>query len=522
MRLRLQVRLAPGSVYTWEHDGPLVRIGRDPRCELPCSGEGCQTVSWEHARLEVRPDGLYVQDMRSSNGTYVNGQVIRQPTRLRAGDQVGLGQTGPRLQVLDLPAPDRPPPDPEANATVRVEGVPPSALALAMKAAPPASKARAAPAALLPPARPAPSVSALQGNGRPVAVPPAGPGPQRGSADSLAAGPGVHPSNTRLILQSLQRRHRRMWVATVAVGVCLLAAVAVGFYLLSEKNADRATELDERASKTDEKARKAEEETRRLMDRIARADEQARKAAAEARQARAEARKAEEEARRARAQTIQGQEIYLRTLRSTAYVTVRFATGLRGTGTGSLIDRKRRLVLTAYHVVDKGVEVGVIFPSYDLAGKVISDRGYYNARMALVLIKARVVASSAQSDLAVIQLEEVPAGVLELPLALGSPSPGSRVHTVGNPGASAGLWAYTVGAVRQVARRRYTFPTKQTVDAFVVETQNPINKGDSGGPVVNDRVELVAVNSGATPNLRDGTLCIDVREVKTLLSGARL
>src|SRR5262249_6795731 len=113
---------------------------------------------------------------------------------------------------------------------------------------------------------------------------------------------------------------------------------------------------------------------------------------------------------------VSGQEIYERTLRSTACVAVRLKNGGRGHGSGSLVEKKRRLVLTAYHVVDRVAEVGVIFPKYE-DGKVISDRTYYYNNLASVLIPGKVVASNAQSDLAIIQLDSLPKGVLELPLA---------------------------------------------------------------------------------------------------------
>lgn len=49
------------------------------------------TVSQKHARFVVSPEGLVIEDMRSTNGTYVNGQrVTRQ--HLVKGDQVMIGQ----------------------------------------------------------------------------------------------------------------------------------------------------------------------------------------------------------------------------------------------------------------------------------------------------------------------------------------------------------------------------------------------------------------------------------------------
>ena len=287
----------------------------------------------------------------------------------------------------------------------------------------------------------------------------------------------------------------------------MFALVVVVFLILHNQNRETAgqiAETDAKIKHNEEELRKAREETRKKDEELKKLGEAARKA--------------EEEARNAGGRApLAGEEVYQRTLRSTAYVAVRLASGAQGNGTGSLIDKKRRLVLTAFHVVNNASDVRIFFPAFDAQGNVIAERSYYAQRAARMMIVGRVIAHSPKTDVALIQLDSLPAGVPELPLAKSSSSPGSRVHTVGNPGASAGLWAYTVGAVKQVARRQYTFATRQSIDAFVVETQNPINKGDSGGPVVNDRVELVAINSGGGANIREGTLCIDVREVKALL-----
>jgi S1-C subfamily serine protease len=307
-----------------------------------------------------------------------------------------------------------------------------------------------------------------------------------------------------MILSALQGRSRRTWVIAAAGALVLVGLVAVFFLILHNQNRETAGQIAE----SGEKIKRNEEELRKAREEARQKDEELKKI-------RETARKAEEEAKRARERApLSGQEVYQRTLRSTAYVYVRLRSGAQGNGTGSLIDKKRRLVLTAYHVVDNTSEVRIFFPAYDATGKVISDRAFYRGRPSHT---ARVIARNSGADLAIVQLNSLPDGPLELPLAESSPSPGSRVHTVGNPGASAGLWAYTVGAVKQVARRRFTFVNRQTVDAFVVETQNPINRGDSGGPVVNDRVELVAVNSGGSENIREGNLCIDIREVRALL-----
>src|SRR5262249_57277017 len=115
--------------------------------------EGSHTVCWEHAVLEPASDGLYVGDLRSSNGTYVNGRIIKEKTLLKQGDLVGLGQTGPRLQVMEIQLRDSP------NVPVGVKAtpaapVPQPPLAVAVK--PPVASRVAVPAApvLAPPPQP--------------------------------------------------------------------------------------------------------------------------------------------------------------------------------------------------------------------------------------------------------------------------------------------------------------------------------------------------------------------------------
>jgi hypothetical protein len=50
-------------------------------------------VSAKHALFEVDSDGLWVEDLRSTNGTQVNGTVIEEPTLLEVGDRVAVGDT---------------------------------------------------------------------------------------------------------------------------------------------------------------------------------------------------------------------------------------------------------------------------------------------------------------------------------------------------------------------------------------------------------------------------------------------
>lgn len=50
-------------------------------------------VSSHHARIEIRPDSVWVVDMKSTNGTFVNGQRVSDARSVRKGDRIQVGGT---------------------------------------------------------------------------------------------------------------------------------------------------------------------------------------------------------------------------------------------------------------------------------------------------------------------------------------------------------------------------------------------------------------------------------------------
>jgi hypothetical protein len=55
-------------------------------------------ASARHARVEPRQDGVWVQDLGSTNGTYLNGARLERPRRLTHGDIVRVGETDLRYE----------------------------------------------------------------------------------------------------------------------------------------------------------------------------------------------------------------------------------------------------------------------------------------------------------------------------------------------------------------------------------------------------------------------------------------
>lgn len=79
---------------TIEVGGPTI-IGRDAGCGIRLERD--DFASARHARIEPQPDGLRIEDLGSTNGTFVNDSRITDPRRLSAGDVVRIGAT--ELQV---------------------------------------------------------------------------------------------------------------------------------------------------------------------------------------------------------------------------------------------------------------------------------------------------------------------------------------------------------------------------------------------------------------------------------------
>lgn len=72
-------------------DSAPVTVGRGGENDLVLSGD--EFASARHARIEVRGDGAWVQDLDSTNGTYVNGTRVAGAQRLDAGDVLRVGET---------------------------------------------------------------------------------------------------------------------------------------------------------------------------------------------------------------------------------------------------------------------------------------------------------------------------------------------------------------------------------------------------------------------------------------------
>ena len=72
-------------------------IGRGRQNDITISTD--EYASARHARFEPRQDGVWVQDLGSTNGTYLNGARLDHPRRLTRGDIVRVGETDLRYET---------------------------------------------------------------------------------------------------------------------------------------------------------------------------------------------------------------------------------------------------------------------------------------------------------------------------------------------------------------------------------------------------------------------------------------
>ena len=70
--------------------------GRDHESEIRLDGD--EFASARHARIDPRVDGVWVEDLGSTNGTFVNGERITSARRLQQGDVVRVGETELRFE----------------------------------------------------------------------------------------------------------------------------------------------------------------------------------------------------------------------------------------------------------------------------------------------------------------------------------------------------------------------------------------------------------------------------------------
>ena len=168
-------------------------------------------------------------------------------------------------------------------------------------------------------------------------------------------------------------------------------------------------------------------------------------------------------------------------------------------GSGFVIDKSGRIV-TNYHVIDGAQEVEVNFSG--------DDR-----------VPARVVGSDPSTDLAVLEIDAQARALTPLPLGNSDAvRVGDSVVAIGNP---FGLERTVTGGIVSALQREITAPNGYTIDK-VIQTDAPINRGNSGGPLLNAEGAVIGVNSQIESSTGGGNVgigfAVPINTVKEVVS----
>ena len=172
------------------------------------------------------------------------------------------------------------------------------------------------------------------------------------------------------------------------------------------------------------------------------------------------------------------------------------ANGRGELGTGSVIDGNGHIITNAHVVVNAATgqpyeTIHAYFKPAHLTGD--SQKDMTDPK------QARVVRFDRKLDLALLQLEGKPSRLSVMPVGDSDRiEAGEPVVAIGHP-EQGGLWTLTTGVVSTVIANLGDVPGKD-----VFQTDASINRGNSGGPLIDRRGEMIGINTSIARKAEDG------------------
>jgi S1-C subfamily serine protease len=148
------------------------------------------------------------------------------------------------------------------------------------------------------------------------------------------------------------------------------------------------------------------------------------------------------------------------------------STAPRALGSGFVVDKAGHII-TNYHVIEGADEIRVSFSNRDT-------------------VEAELVGTDPSTDLALLEVETSSSGLTPLMLGdSGDVRVGDDVVAIGNP---FGLDRTVTAGIVSALQRQIQAPNRFFID-HVIQTDAPINQGNSGGPLLNVRGQVIGVNT---------------------------
>ena len=202
--------------------------------------------------------------------------------------------------------------------------------------------------------------------------------------------------------------------------------------------------------------------------------------------------------------------LYKKTAPNTAFI----ATS-NSIGTGIIIDKN--LILTNWHVVDGHEKVEyVLYNKKYTNPKKIPLEDYFHAD---------VIAIDIERDLALLKTNKNLKNIAALAKYYNI-EVADDVYAIGHP-SGGGLWSFVYGTISNIIESNEWEIGREAHNRFkhkanVIQTQAPINSGNSGGPLFNDLGEVIGVNT--LKNAQDSeniNFAVRVDEIKDFIKNAK-
>src|SRR6476620_9181811 len=98
MKLHLTINGGSLTGRRYDLETGFLTVGRSDNCSVRFDPVTERIASKQHAFIEARPDGFFITDNQSTNGTFVNEQPI-ESSQLHDGDVIRFGKNGVTARV---------------------------------------------------------------------------------------------------------------------------------------------------------------------------------------------------------------------------------------------------------------------------------------------------------------------------------------------------------------------------------------------------------------------------------------